>query len=298
MTHELHPLCTLFPRMSDAEFTALRGDIRTHGQREPIMLLDGKVLDGGNRYRACIEEGIEPFCENFPAGSDPVAYVLSVNLHRRHLSPGQQAAIVASAQDWATAQPAGRPEKSGNVAGLSTVAKRAAESGASERTQRMADSVAKADPALARQVGRGEVSLPAAVAKVSGKAPAKPKPKEKPEVPANNPATLPDNCGASDGPSLPELVDELQRENEGLQAAIKALEAQDGKAELGKYIRLYEQAKRTADEKQEAAHRFQSELQRTADRLTRIGKLFNERDPAKIPALVEGFVRKHTGVTA
>ncbi len=75
----------------------------------------------------------------------------AVLLHRRHLSPGQQAAIVASAQDWAKAQPASRPEKAGNVAGLSTVAQRAAESGASDRTQRMADKVAKADPALAVQ---------------------------------------------------------------------------------------------------------------------------------------------------
>lgn len=71
--------------------------------------------------------------------------MLSANLHRRHLSAGQQAAIVASAQDWAKAQKQGgtganqHKEQTGNVAGLQTVAQRAAESGASERTQRMAD---------------------------------------------------------------------------------------------------------------------------------------------------------------
>lgn len=64
-----------------------------------------------------------------------------------HLSAGQQAAIVASAQDWATAQTVGKP-KSGNVAGLDRIADRAAQSGASERTQRMADKVAKASPDL------------------------------------------------------------------------------------------------------------------------------------------------------
>lgn len=51
-------------------------------------------------------------------------------------------AIVASAQDWATAQTVGKP-KSGNVAGLDRIADRAAQSGASERTQRMADKVVK-----------------------------------------------------------------------------------------------------------------------------------------------------------
>lgn len=68
---------------------------------------------------------------------------------------------MASAQDWARAQPAYRPEKAGNVTGLSTVADRSAQSGASDKTQRMADKVAKADPDLAKKVAHGEVSLPA-----------------------------------------------------------------------------------------------------------------------------------------
>lgn len=169
MTYELHPLCTLFPRLSGAEFDALREDIKANGLRTPIVLHGGMILDGGNRYRACVEAGIEPQFTEFDGGS-LVAFVLSANLHRRHMSAGQQAAIVASAQDWAKAQPASRPsEKAGNVAGLSTIADRAAQSGASERTQRMADKVAKADPALALQVAHGEVSLPKAVEKVEGK---------------------------------------------------------------------------------------------------------------------------------
>jgi len=130
------------------------------------------ILDGGNRYRACVEAGIEPSFIEFN-GESLVAFVLSANLHRRHLSPGQQAAIVASAQDWAKAQFHGANrhtiKKTGNVAGLETIADRAAQSGASERTQRMADKVAKADPELAKKVARGEVSLPKAAAKVDGK---------------------------------------------------------------------------------------------------------------------------------
>jgi hypothetical protein len=93
------------------------------------------------------------------------------------MTAGQQAAIVASAQDWAKAQPAYRPEKGCNVAPLSTVAERSAQSGASERTQKSADKVAKADPDLAVQVAHGDISLPQAVAIVENKPPKPPKPK-------------------------------------------------------------------------------------------------------------------------
>lgn len=179
MTYELHPLCTLFPRMAGAEFAALVEDIKANGQREPIVVHDGMILDGGNRFRACIEAGIEPQTMKF-GGGNLVSYVLSVNLHRRHLSAGQQAAIVASAQDWANAQVRGANRhtiKTGNATGLDTVSDRSAISGASDKTQRNADKVAKANPDLAKAVGRGETTLSKAIEQITGKRPgAKPAP--------------------------------------------------------------------------------------------------------------------------
>ncbi|SOE92875.1 Chromosome segregation protein Spo0J, contains ParB-like nuclease domain [Burkholderia sp. D7] len=173
---ELHSLSALFPSMTDAEYAALKADIEAHGLHQSIVTHEGAILDGGNRYRACMEIGIEPKIEEF-AGGDPVAFVLSANLHRRHLSPGQQAAIVASAQDWGRAQTVGGdgsnqhkskaatlPDSAGP---RDTVASRAAQSGASERTQRMADAVAKASPELAKQVAHGEVSLPQAIRQIT-----------------------------------------------------------------------------------------------------------------------------------
>lgn len=177
-TFELHPLCVLFPRMVGGEFDALREDIRANGLRAPIVLHDGMILDGGNRYRACIEAGVTPEFTEF-TGGNLASFVLSANLHRRHMREGQQAAIVASAQDWATAQSHGGNRRGDQAATLplETIKQRAAESGASERTQRMADKVAKADPALAVRVGHGEVSLPKAHAAVSKPAaPRGPKP--------------------------------------------------------------------------------------------------------------------------
>lgn len=165
MTYELHPLCTLFPRLSGHEFESLCADIKENGLRQPIVIHDGMILDGGNRYLACIDSGIEPDFIEF-GGENIVSFVLSANLHRRHLSPGQQAAIVSSAQDWAKAQTVGKP-KSGNVTGLEKVEDRMAKSGASDKTQRMADKVAKSNPELAKKVGHGEISLPKAVKQIS-----------------------------------------------------------------------------------------------------------------------------------
>lgn len=184
MSLDLHPLCTLFPRMSDAEFDALKADIRANGLNEAIVVHNGLILDGGNRYRACVETGVEPVLRDF-AGKNPASYVLSANLHRRHLSPGQQAAIVSSAQDWSRAQGAGGDRKSAQAATLplDTVARRAAESGASPRTQRMADSVARQSPDLARQVAHGEISLPKALEQLA----------PKPTMAAPRPAPAPSN---------------------------------------------------------------------------------------------------------
>jgi hypothetical protein len=54
------------------------------------VLLDGMVLDGWHRYLACAKAGVEFKAMNFD-GADPVAFVISRNLHRRHLTPSQRA---------------------------------------------------------------------------------------------------------------------------------------------------------------------------------------------------------------
>lgn len=77
----------------------LADDIVTFGQREPIWLLDGMVLDGRNRQWACEFAQVEPFYQQY-RGDDPLNFVLSKNLHRRHLTESQRALIAASIVDW------------------------------------------------------------------------------------------------------------------------------------------------------------------------------------------------------
>jgi ParB-like chromosome segregation protein Spo0J len=81
--------------MEEADLADLAADIQANGLRDPIWTLDGKILDGRNRYRACILNGIEYRTEPF-AGTDPLAFVLSKNLHRRHLTTSQRAMVAAS----------------------------------------------------------------------------------------------------------------------------------------------------------------------------------------------------------
>lgn len=222
----LHPLCTLFPRMAETEFAALVADIATNGLRQPIVLHEGMILDGGNRYRACIAAEVEPdFVEH--DGGDLVSFVLSANMHRRHLSAGQQAAIVASAQDWALAQTVGKP-KSGNVTGLDTVAKRQAQSGASDKTQRDADKVAKANPELAKQVAQGEISLPKAVEQITGKT------KPTKETIAQ-PAAL-DDQSAMQAEMLEDALEALRDENESLRNQLAAQLFTGDDAERAEYL--------------------------------------------------------------
>lgn len=90
-----HPLADLFPLLTDATFKALVADIRENGLREPIILHEGRILDGRNRYRACTEVGIEPITKAWDQRGTALAFVVSKNLHRRHLDESQRAMVTA-----------------------------------------------------------------------------------------------------------------------------------------------------------------------------------------------------------
>lgn len=92
---EPHAVANLFPPMSDDEFSALRADISANGLREPIWIYDGKIIDGRNRYRACLELKIEPETREWDGKGSLVSFVVSQNLHRRHLSSSQRAMLGA-----------------------------------------------------------------------------------------------------------------------------------------------------------------------------------------------------------
>jgi hypothetical protein len=97
-----HPLADIFPLMEGEEFDALVADIEANGLQQYIILCDGQVLDGRNRVRACLAAGWDPFairemCLNGDSWIDnPAAYVISVNIRRRHLTAEQKRDLIAA----------------------------------------------------------------------------------------------------------------------------------------------------------------------------------------------------------
>lgn len=88
-----HPAAKLFPMMVGGDLAALIADIRENGQREPIIIHEGLILDGRNRFAACEKLGIKPVTAKWDRAGTPEAFVISMNLHRRHLNESQRGLI-------------------------------------------------------------------------------------------------------------------------------------------------------------------------------------------------------------
>ena len=92
-----HPFADIFPLLEGEAFDALVADIKANGLMELITIYEDMVLDGRNRLRACKVAGVEPEFMRFD-GDDPLAFVLSMNLHRRHLTPSQCSMVARTRQ--------------------------------------------------------------------------------------------------------------------------------------------------------------------------------------------------------
>lgn len=96
----VHPAAALFPLMHGGELDLLVADIAQNGLREPIVLAGGLILDGRNRLHACELAGVAPrFVEWDGDGGSPLSFVLSRNLHRRHLDESQRSLIAVRAKE-------------------------------------------------------------------------------------------------------------------------------------------------------------------------------------------------------
>lgn len=100
--YEYHPLANIFPLLEGVEFDEMCDSVEAIGLTNPIVLYEGKILDGRNRYRACLDRGIRP--EFVPFGGtneDAAEYVAAGNIFRRNLTPSQRAMAMADlTQNW------------------------------------------------------------------------------------------------------------------------------------------------------------------------------------------------------
>lgn len=151
-----HPLADIFPWIEGEAFNELVADVRRNGVLEPIILHDGMILDGRNRYMAAREAGIE-FATTSYGGDDPLGFVIAMNLKRRHLTESQRGMVAARLAKL----PNHRPEKGANLHPSAEQA--GAMLNVSERTVKAAKAVEReGSPELIAAVDSGTVSVSAA----------------------------------------------------------------------------------------------------------------------------------------
>lgn len=154
-----HPAADAFPMMSEKELEELAADIKANGQREDIIVDEGAILDGRNRYVACQIAGVRPkFKSKSISDGDPVAFVVAKNLLRRHMDETQRAMVAArlatmkqgARTDLANLPPIGGMSQS-EAAKTMNVSERAVE--------RASAVLKKGDPEIVAAVESKEVSL-------------------------------------------------------------------------------------------------------------------------------------------
>jgi hypothetical protein len=112
---EFHPIAELYPMMTGRESRGLEADILARGLQEPIVIYEGRILDGRNRYLACRKQGVPPSFKVLPPGTDPLDFVFGANSHRRHPSPSQRALVAARLANLG----AGRPSATAQIRAVS-----------------------------------------------------------------------------------------------------------------------------------------------------------------------------------
>ena len=155
-----HEFANVFPTLGRDDFFMLVEDVRKNGVREPIVMLDGKILDGRNRYLAARECGRGYRTVEF-LGEDALGYVVSLNLHRRHLNESQRAMVAAKLAKLPTHRP--REDNPANLRVPPTTTQVASLMNVSPRSVESARAVVRAGaPGLVESVEAGRIALGAA----------------------------------------------------------------------------------------------------------------------------------------
>lgn len=168
--YEAHPFAELFPLISPKEIQELRDDIKARGLQRPITLYEGKILDGRHRQEACVQAKVAPRYETY-RGKDPLGFVLSANMHRRHLTTSQRAMIAAEAETLRHGENLQKPQQSPRDANCAKPTRKdlAATSSVSPRSIAAASKIKDEAPELVPGVKDGTFTIHAATKKLEEK---------------------------------------------------------------------------------------------------------------------------------
>lgn len=208
-----HPVSEIFPMMQDAELRDLAADIEEHGLIEAIWTYQGQIIDGRNRYRACLIAGEEPRFQEY-AGDESglVAFVLGLNLKRRHLEASQRAVIGLAVEKYEASRAKERMlATQNNAAAVEIIPQQvqgkardfaAAAVGVNPRYIQDAKRIEAQAPDLIPQIASGAMSIPEAkremVKRERADSPSLPTPSEKYRVIYADPPWKYGNSGLDD----------------------------------------------------------------------------------------------------
>lgn len=146
------------------KYETFKADIATNGLHEPIQIYKGKILDGRNRYRACVDLKIKPIYREWEGEGSPLAFVISANLARRHLNESQRAMVAARLANMDHG--GDRPSKNdSNFEAANLPLRKISQSAAaallsvSARSVRTAKTVLESGDGLVSKVDAGELSI-------------------------------------------------------------------------------------------------------------------------------------------
>ena len=154
-----HPAAAIFPLMASDELSRLAADIKANGLHEPIVTMDDAILDGRNRLAACDIAAVKPRFTAY-TGKDPLGYVVSKNLHRRHLNESQRGMVAARMATMEHGEiGGGHDRQSGKSAGLVSQSEAAKLLNVGERTVRDAKAILRDAPEKAAAVESGKKTI-------------------------------------------------------------------------------------------------------------------------------------------
>jgi ParB-like chromosome segregation protein Spo0J len=172
--YEPHPISEYyaFPLMDGKDFDDLAASIKEYGQLDPIILLDGKILEGRNRYAACVALGIEVETEKYTDKLNPYEYVYIKNADRRHLTASQKIAAAAKranaphggfhGNQYTEKVVSSVAKDTKNAENIVTAAQAAADAGVSVSQVDKAKAVLKTNAEAFKAIEDGKISVEAA----------------------------------------------------------------------------------------------------------------------------------------
>lgn len=230
---QFHSVANIFPLLDGEEYQKLVDDIKINGLIDDIITLDGLILDGRNRYLACLDADIEPRFVEWPGSGSPLSFVISKNLHRRHLNSSQRAAIAVEALPLFEAEARERMISGGEARqqGVAKIPHPEEEKGKSRdkaadafdtnpRYVQDAKKLAEEEPELFEKVKSGEMTIPKAKQEVARRH--VPEPVETPEFPNKR-----YRCIVIDPPWPIKKIEREERPNQGVELDYPTMSLED-----------------------------------------------------------------------